>query len=85
MKNIERKGEIARYDEQFLLFPQCFSVFFFFYRIDKLPSILTTSEFVDCKFFQFETVQNVSSDIFVKELMTPILTYPVNIYKGRSK
>ena len=44
MKIIERKGDIAR-NEQCLLFPQCF------YRIDKLPAILRSSETVDGKLF----------------------------------
>ena len=57
MKDMERKGEIAR-NEQFLLFFQCFS----FNRIDNFPSILTKSEIVVCKLFQFETVQNLSPD-----------------------
>ena len=39
MENIERKGEIARY-EQFLLFPQCFP----FYRIDNLVSTMDINE-----------------------------------------
>ena len=53
MKIIERKGDIAR-NEQCLLFPQCFS----FYRIDKLPAILRSSEMVDGKLFLFERVKN---------------------------
>ena len=44
MKIIERKGDIAR-NEQCLLFPQCF------YRIDKLPSILGSSELLTANFF----------------------------------
>ena len=46
MKIIERKGDIARY-EQCLLFPPCFSL----YRIDKLPTILGSSEIVDGEIF----------------------------------
>ena len=42
MKIIERKGDIAR-NEQYLLFPQCFSL----YRINKLPAILRLREIVD--------------------------------------
>ena len=58
MKIIERKGDIAR-NEQCLLFPQCFSL----YRIDKLPSILRSSEIVDSKlFFLFERVKKISPD-----------------------
>ena len=49
MKNIERKGEIARH-EQFLLFPHCF----YFYCFDKIPFILMTCEIVVCQHFKFE-------------------------------
>ena len=53
MKIIERKGDIAC-NEQCLLFPQCFSL----YHIDKLPTILRSSEIVDGKLFLFKTVIN---------------------------
>ena len=53
MKIIERKGDIAR-NEQCLLFSQCFSL----YRINKLPTILRSSEIVDGKLL-FERVKNV--------------------------
>ena len=56
MKNIERKGEIAR-NEQFLLFSRCSS----FYRNNKLPSILTTTDIVVHNLFIFERVRNLSS------------------------
>ena len=62
MKNIEAKGEIAR-NEQFLLFPQCFSS----YRIDKFFRISTTTEIFICKFFQFVAVQNLLLDKQVRK------------------
>ena len=57
MKIIERKGDIARY-EQCLLFPQCFSL----YRIDKLSAILGSSGIVDDKLFFIGESQKFSPD-----------------------
>ena len=57
-KTLREKGEIAR-NGQFLLSLSMF-FFFFFYRIDKLPSILTTSQTIVFKRFQFETVETLS-------------------------
>ena len=60
-----RKKEKLLVNEQFLLFPQCFS----FYHTGKLSSILPhliffsigdSPKFVVCEPFQFETVQNFS-------------------------
>ena len=47
-------------NEQYLLSAQRF--FFSFYCIDKLPSILTTSEIVIGNIFKFEKFQHLSPD-----------------------
>ena len=71
-ENIEREGEIAR-NEQFLLFPQCFSS----YCIDKLPSIFSTSKFVVCEALQFEKWKQS------KVCSLAMVKCPVNLYQNK--